>query len=54
MDINKDRIIEEQNRALAEAWATIEHLESIVNDLRCGILATRDMLDEDALVMNKR
>ena len=50
----KDRIIEEQSRALVEAWATIEYLESIVNDLRCGIQATRDMLEDDALVLNKR
>ena len=52
--MDKDKIIEDQARSLNEAWATIERLESLVNDLRCGIQATRDMLDDGACAVNER
>ena len=52
--MNKDRIIEEQNKSLAEAWTKIEYLEELVNDLRCGIQATKDMLDDDTFTAGER
>ena len=56
----ENEIIENLTKSLTEAWDTIERqegqierLKSIVNDLRCGIQATRDMLDDSASVADE-
>ena len=58
--MDKDQIIEEQNKSLAEAWNTIEmqeeqieRLKSLLGEFRCGIKSTSDMRRDDTFVVNE-
>ena len=51
--MNKDKIIEDQSKIIAEAWDTIEYLESLVHDLNYRSYFARNMRDDHTFVVNE-
>ena len=51
--MNKDKIIEEQKKTIAEAWDTIEYLESLVHDLHYRVHFSGNMYEDRSYAVNE-